>query len=445
MPESCFERLTVFTRYPEPGTTKTRLIPRLGAEGAAELQRRMTERVILKARETMASRSIPVEVRFEGGSEQRMQAWLGPRFSYRPQNEGDIGRRMARAFADGFEDGCEVIVIIGTDIPDITTDIIQRAFDELHENDLVLGPARDGGYYLIGLRQAAFRTANPAIFSGIGWGSDRVVAQTLAVAKKLALRYCLIDTLNDVDRPGDLGGVSDDANAGLDFFAKSRISVIIPTLNEARTIRATLACLPKDPDLEILVVDGGSQDGTAELAGSLGAKILTATPPKARQMNHGAAAATGDVLLFLHADTCLPDRFERQVLEAITQNGFSAGAFKLGIDSDAPGLRIIERVANWRSRFLKMPYGDQALFVSRKIFNEIDGYPDIPIMEDFELIRRLKRKGKIVVLDTSVRTSPRRWQNLGILKTWILNQIIVIAYFLGVSPEQLAGWYHRHA
>ena len=130
-------------------------------------------------------------------------------------------------------------------------------------------------------------------------------------------------------------------------------------------------------------------------------------------MNVGAANARGEVLLFLHADTCLPEQFGNKVLTALARNGVSAGAFTLGIDSEDWGMRFIERVANWRARIFKMPYGDQALFVSRKLFSEIGGYADDPIMEDFELVRRLKRKGKIVVLPESVRTSARRWPSHG--------------------------------
>jgi GT2 family glycosyltransferase len=149
------------------------------------------------------------------------------------------------------------------------------------------------------------------------------------------------------------------------------------------------------------------------------------------------------VLLFLHGDTRLPEQFENKVLTALTRKGVSAGAFTLGIDSNDWGLRFIERVANWRARLFKMPYGDQALFVSRQLFFEIGGFADYPIMEDFEFVRRLKKKGAIAILPESVKTSPRRWQNFGIFKTWLLNQIIVVAYFIGIPPRRLAFWYRR--
>ena len=285
--------------------------------------------------------------------------------------------------------------------------------------------------------------SNPRIFSGIHWGSDRVLPQTLAVAKELGLSYTLLDTLDDVDRPEDLAVWHRTLKPTPEPLGKKRLSIIIPTLNEAGSIKETIIQLQKSKEVEIVVVDGGSRDNTIALARSLGARVLSTDASKAVQMNAGAAECSGDVLLFLHADTRLPDNFDAKVMAAANQNGFCAGAFSLGIDSDAGGLRLIERVANWRSRFFQMPYGDQALFVCRNLFNEVGGFPDFPIMEDFELIRRLRRTGKITILPESVRTSPRRYLNFGILKTWLLNQIIIVAYYLGIPPERLAGWYRR--
>ena len=443
MPEDSRERLIVFTRYPEPGVAKTRMIPKLGAKGAALLQRQMTEHIMSRVSELCGLNPLPVEIRYEGGSEKLMAEWLGTGFAYCHQGSGDIALRMERALQEAFERGCETAVIIGSDIPDITADIMQKAFEALKQRDLVLGPADDGGYYLVGVQRETFRHLYPQLFSDINWGTESVLPQTLGIAQKLGLNYFLLDTLRDVDRPEDLSVWYHASDLEPPATEKKLISVIIPTLNEAKTIESTISNLKNNRQTEIIVVDGGSQDETPEIARSLGAGVLTSVPPKAAQMNAGAAEATGDVLLFLHADTRLPENFEKCVLAAAARNVFCAGAFSLGIDSDARGLRFIERVANWRSRFFQMPYGDQALFVSRNLFHEIGGYPDYPIMEDFELVRRLKRKGKIAILPESVQTSSRRWLNLGILKTWLLNQMIIAGYYLGVPPQRLAQWYGR--
>ena len=436
-------RIILFTRYPEPGTTKTRMIPKLGAEGAAELQRQMTRHIVSRVAQFAGLYSTPLEVRFDGGNKNLMEAWLGIGLDYSPQGKGDIGLRMGRALADGFGSGYDPVVIIGSDIPAITADIVEKAFEGLKVHDLVLGPAVDGGYYLIGMHKTAFIEANLRLFNGIRWGTDKVLSRTLAVAKELRLKYILLDTLDDVDRPQDLEVWQRAAKPELDPSGKKRLSIIIPTLNEAGSIKETITHLQKSKDVEIVVVDGGSRDNTIELTRSLGARVLSTDASKAAQMNAGAAECVGDVLLFLHADTRLPDNFDAKVMAAVNQNGFCAGAFSLGIDAQVRGLRFIERVANWRSRFFQMPYGDQALFVRRDLFNEIGGFPDFPIMEDFELIRRLRRKGKISILPESVRTSPRRYLNFGILKTWFLNQIIIAAYFMGIAPERLARWYRR--
>ena len=438
-----FRRLILFTRYPEPGTTKTRMISRLGDVGAAELQRRMTEHIISRITKCSGMHSTPLEIRFEGGNHHLMAAWLGTEFDYCPQGNGDIGIRMRRALEDGFGSGYESVTIIGSDIPDITGDIVQKAFDGLKKHDLVLGPAADGGYYLIAMQKSVFIRANPKLFNGIHWGTDEVLSQTLGAAEELGLSYFLLDTLDDVDRPEDLAVWHRASKLRLDPRGVKRLSIIIPTLNEARRIKETITRLQKSKGVEIVVVDGGSRDNTVELARALGARVLVTDASKAGQMNAGAAASVGEVLLFLHADTHLPDNFDIKVLQAVGQKGFCVGAFSLGIGSGARGLRVIECVANWRSRFFQMPYGDQALFVCRDLFNEIGGFPDIPIMEDFALIRRLRRKGKITILPDCVITSPRRYLNFGILKTWCLNQIIIAAYYLGVPAERLARWYRR--
>ncbi len=443
MPQGSRKRLILFTRYPEPGSTKTRMISQLGAAGAAELQRQMTRHIVSSVTEFAGLHPTPLEVRFEGGNKNLMTAWLGAGFDYSPQGKGDIGLRMGRAFGDGFRGGYDRVVIIGSDIPDITGDIIHKAFEGLKKHDLVLGPAGDGGYYLIGMHKTAFIQANPRLFNGINWGTDGVLSQTLDVAEELRLSYILLDTLNDVDRPEDLAVWQRALKPTWEPLGKMRLSIIIPTLNEAGSIEETITHLQKSKAVEIVVVDGGSQDNTIELARSLGARVLSTDASKAVQMNVGAAESVGDVLLFLHADTRLPNNFDAKIMAAVDQSGFCAGAFSLGIDSDVRGLRFIERVANWRSRFFQMPYGDQALFICRDSFNEIGGFPDFPIMEDFELIRRLRRKGKISILPDCVRTSPRRYLNFGILKTWFLNQIIIAAYYLGIPPERLACWYRR--
>ncbi|MBD6614692.1 glycosyltransferase [Komarekiella sp. 'clone 1'] len=199
LPKSSKQHLIIFTRYPEPGKTKTRLIPALGTLGAANLQREMTEYTIFQVRELQKVTAISVEVRFAGGDLQLMQDWLGLGLVYQPQGEGDLGSRMARSLFDAFESGAEKVMIIGTDCPGVNAQILATAFEQLQAFELVLGPAIDGGYYLIGLRQPI-----PELFVNIEWGTAQVFQKTVEIAHLLNLSPVYLPTLADVDRPEDL-------------------------------------------------------------------------------------------------------------------------------------------------------------------------------------------------------------------------------------------------
>jgi len=223
----------------------------------------------------------------------------------------------------------------------------------------------------------------------------------------------------------------------------AKISIIIPTLNEAENIKEAIAITQPSTNVEVIVVDGGSRDDTVKIAQSLGVKVISSSPGRAMQMNAGAVAASGDILLFLHADTCLPTGFDEMLRTALQQSETVAGAFKLRINASLLSLRWVEWGVNVRSHFCQMPYGDQAIFLTKKVFQEIGGFPELLIMEDFELMRRLKRIGRIVIIPTPVLTSARRWLKKGVFKTTLLNQIVIIAYLLGVSPERICRWYRR--
>ncbi len=257
--------------------------------------------------------------------------------------------------------------------------------------------------------------------------------------------------LADVDRPEDLPVWEkiQRSEARSQNNGTERISVIIPVLNEVGTIKKVLASTDCSTNVEAIVVDGGSTDGTVGLVQSLGVKVLSAPAGRACQMNAGALAATGEILLFLHADTRLPPRFDTMVRAALKplKGGRGkktvAGAFALQIDAPLRSLQLIEWAVNWRSRFLQMPYGDQAIFLKAETFHYIGGFSELPIMEDFELMRRLKRTGRIALIPVPVVTSARRWLKKGVFQTTLINQIVILAYLLGVSPKRLVRWYRQ--
>jgi uncharacterized protein len=223
------------------------------------------------------------------------------------------------------------------------------------------------------------------------------------------------------------------------------ISVIIPTLNEASTLENSLKSVGTRFDCEKIVVDGGSYDSTADIARNYNCTVLVTESSRARQMNMGAMNASGEILLFLHADTTLPDKWSDAVWEILREDGVVCGAFTLSISGNLRGLYLIELVSNFRSRVLNTPYGDQAFFMTKQAFTMIGGFPDQPIMEDFEFIRRLGKKGKIRISALSVNTSDRRWKKLGLLRTTLINQIVIAAYYLGFSTNKLRKLYDKWA
>lgn len=220
------------------------------------------------------------------------------------------------------------------------------------------------------------------------------------------------------------------------------VSVIVPALNEASGIESCLVSVREAGiPVEIIVVDGGSSDGTAEAAGAAGARVIQAPRGRASQQNAGARLASGDILLFLHADTRLPRGWAEAASEALARPGVAGGAFRFGIDAPGAGLRFIEAMANLRSRACQMPFGDQALFLRRERFVELGGFPEMPIMEDFAFVQKLRRTGRVITLPQRALTSPRRWERLGRVRVTFLNKVMIWGYKAGVSPERLARWY----
>ncbi|MEM6613594.1 MAG: TIGR04283 family arsenosugar biosynthesis glycosyltransferase [Cyanobacteria bacterium P01_C01_bin.72] len=226
-------------------------------------------------------------------------------------------------------------------------------------------------------------------------------------------------------------------------MAQYTISIIIPVLNEAEIVAKTLGQLRQYPAVEVIVVDGGSIDNTVAIAQRIAKVITVIGQGRAGQMNAGADIAQSDILLFLHADTQLPSNFVELVSKTLQPPQVIAGAFELKIDGSEKSLRLVEILVKIRSRLFSLPYGDQAIFVSQETFSKLGGFADLPIMEDFEFIQRVKNKGKIAIAPGAVITSGRRWQKLGVWKTTLINQLIIAGYYWGISPVKLGQFYRR--
>jgi uncharacterized protein len=426
------EKIILFTRCPEPGNVKKRLVHLIGEHGAAHLQSEMTMHALEIAHRFATTDEIELEVHFAGGNRQRMQTLFGKDFVYVHQVGADLGERMRFSFRKALEEGAQAVVLIGADCPGITRAILRQAFAALKGHDCILGPALDGGYYLIGLRQD-----QPEIFSSIPWGTNRVLEHTLGAIERLGLKVSLLETLMDVDRPEDLHTWEEMKRA----FSAPMISIVIPAINEEATIGNTLKKALSGKNVEVILADGGSDDSTRELSARMGARVVMAQKGRALQMNEGARAASGDIFVFLHSDSILPDDFDKDIRRVLADPCIAAGAFSLSFDTDTPVMRLMALGANLRSRLFSLPYGDQALFVRRPDFHETGGFPKIPIMEDVALVRTMKKKGRILILPSRITTSSRRYKAMGPFRAWVINQLAMAGFFMGIPSEELAVLY----
>ncbi len=226
------------------------------------------------------------------------------------------------------------------------------------------------------------------------------------------------------------------------------IAVVIPTLNEERVLSRTLLAVRQLRFDEVVLVDGGSRDQTVSIAeGQLPglslhpAKVMIAEPGRARQMNAGARSTRSDVLLFLHADTLLPPETRTEIERVLENPRYVGGRFDVRFEDDRGWAWLVSRLMNWRSRWSGIATGDQALFVRRSVFDDLGGFADVPLMEDIELTRRLKRAGSMAALRSQVTTSFRRWEQQGALRTIVQMWLLRLLYWIGVPPQILNRFY----
>jgi len=226
-----------------------------------------------------------------------------------------------------------------------------------------------------------------------------------------------------------------------------KVSVVIPVLNESERIGSVLtalAAVAEDVPYEVIVVDGDPAGGTLSAIPAGSAVTMIAPKGRARQMNAGAARSSGDLLLFLHADTRLPSAALPRIIAAMQGGRFDGGAFDLGIDNPRWIFRATAWCASRKHRLTRVPYGDQAIFLRREVFENLGGYPDIALMEDVELMKRLKKQGgRIIILPDPVTTSARKWEKDGIVFTILRNWALQTLYLFGVPAEKLVRLYYR--
>ncbi|WP_051328304.1 TIGR04283 family arsenosugar biosynthesis glycosyltransferase [Desulfatirhabdium butyrativorans] len=431
-PSTGNRRLILFSRFPAPGSTKTRMIPLLGAAGAASLQKSLTGRTVATARCVASEIQATIDVFHEDGNDRVFRRWLGKGLAFHPQKGTDLGERMAHAFRMAFNTGADRVILAGCDCPQLGIESIRQAFSALDTHDVVLGPVQDGGYILIGLRKPF-----PCLFEEMPWGMPELYAETRSRIHVQGLSLFELPTRSDVDRPDDLTA---DVYQSIGWYSENRMTVIIPTRNEAGHIAETVRVAFQDAD-EVIVADGASEDDTRERAEEAGAKVLLFPYGRGAQLNAAALEAKGEILAFLHADTRLPDGFGKEIAQVLRNPDISACAFELAIEGGSLGVRAVACLANIRSRLLKLPYGDQVLSMRRRDFLEMGGCVNWHIFEDLELVLRLRHRGNLTIIPQKVWTSARRWNRLGVLRTTLINQLMLAAYVAHMDPCRMAALY----
>lgn len=439
--ETGHPRIALLTHFPTAGRVRTDLIPTFGDEGDTALHHDLTKRVASEVMAIAATREADVEVWHDGGTRIQMRSWLGRLPVYRRQPGGDLGRRLFAVFETAFREGARRCVAIGSDYPAVTAKHMREAMEALKRDDVVFGPAINGGYWLIGINSDATGVL-PALFDRIEWGSDHVLQQSLERVRQNGLSVSLLEELGNVDLPEDLYEWKQKCDPPPEA---TRISVVIPTLNEQAMITDAISSAYNSGMAEVIVADGGSTDETRKIATDMGARVVESARGRARQMNSGAAQATGDALLFLHADTTLPPRAAFLVQHALASPGVVGGAFTYSAYGAGKWDTIITTGGRWRSQLSGHPYGDQGLFLRTRTFNALSGFPDIPVMEDWELVYRLRKLGQVVVLPEPIITSSASFAEHGFARASLLNLVAIFGYQLGIAPCHLVVWRNRIA
>ncbi|MBI4352943.1 MAG: TIGR04283 family arsenosugar biosynthesis glycosyltransferase [Candidatus Omnitrophica bacterium] len=417
-------KLIIFLKRPEKGRVKTRLAAALGEEEAVRVYKRLAEDTVNAVR-PLAGKSADVVIAFDPPErEAEIKEWIRGPFRCVSQGEGDLGERLSRAACAAFAEGAEKAVLIGSDCPELDALTVNRAFRALSKKEVVIGPSKDGGYYLIGLTRAR----HAFLFDDIPWSTPEVLKTTLKKANDRGISCGLLPEKSDVDTLEDLESFE-------------RVSVIIPALDEEQSIGPALVDLAERhrPD-EVIVVDGGSRDRTVEIA-SRYARVLNAEKGRAFQMNAGAAAASGDILLFLHADTRLPPAALLKIREALREGRKHSGRFRMSFGHPHPLLRFYA----FQTRFHFFSYGDQGFFVRKVLFQKMGGFDEEAPLEDVDFYRRLLKIETPVIIRDPVITSPRRFLQNGVVKQKLINAALAAMVYAGFGKEALRGfqraWY----
>lgn len=418
-----------FLKAPRVNLVKRRLAGDIGNERAIDVYRGMVERQLRQV-----PRGWTVEIHFAPeNAEEEMRSWLGPNYRYVAQTGEDFGARLKNGFARAFASGRTHVLAMAGDCPELDTATLFEVMTRLHRADLVLGPANDGGLYLVALHRPAGE-----LFERIPWGTPNVLSLVLARAKISGISRELLTPKDDIDDAatyrGYLQRVATESSS-------ERMGVVISALNNAATIGAVVdAARQAFLFSPLVVVDGGSTDGTVELAAARGAQVISAARSRGRQRRVGASAvANADWLLFLHADCILPGNAQALVAEFIEQPRAQVATFRLQFDSPSAFLRTcawFTRVSTPCTRF-----GNQGILIRRAFYEALGGFPEWALFEDVELLRRARAVAPIRVLRGAMTAAAHRFDERGPIRAQWLNARLLSRLMMGSSAGELAQRY----
>ena len=383
--------LIVFTREPIPGKTKTRLMPRYTPEQCAELHLCFLKDI---ARE-IAKTDADIYVSYTGGEPEKLRIVFGDAAAYMEQEGENLGDRMLNAIKSVKSYGYDKIVLIGSDVPELSAPTIQDAFSKLDVADTVIGPTQDGGYYLIGMNEVC-----EYAFNVEQYGVSTVYEDTVHSLNESGHTVIATDSYQDIDDANDVRGYIErmrsdkhlrNSSTGRYLADNMSISIIVPTYNESSTIEAMLKQLEQyRDDAEIIIVDGSSTDDTVEKIGNSW-NVISCEKCRGAQLNKGAKDSSGDVLFFLHCDCTLPNDALGEIRRCMATGKY--GCFGLKFESKNFFMWTNRVISNHRAWKRGLPFGDQGIFIDRELFFRTGGFPEIPIMEDYEFGRRLAAFG----------------------------------------------------
>ena len=438
--------LCLMVKAPVAGLAKTRLAPALFASGAAALAKALLLDAVHVWQSAEPKLVLATVGDFDTETASVLAAW-----PQRPQGQGCLGQRMERSLRAGLAES-EVAIVHGTDIPGVGHEEFRETMRLMQTHDAVLGPCTDGGFYWLAVRRGPH-----GLLQSLSWSHARACEQTMARLVQAGMRVAILPAKFDVDTPRDLARLGNflksnpkvmpHTQAWLASRENRAISVIVPVRNEEKRLPGLLESLVAEQCCpEVIVVDGDSSDATRSIARSFAAvTLLSSRPGRAQQMNCGARAATGGTLLFLHADAQLPTGSLREIQKRMDRGPARAGAFRLRTRYDPgakqrPWVRHFLPLADLRSRYSKLPYGDQGLFVRTEEFKAVGGYPNQPLFEDLHLSLALARRQTLAILPGPMVVSGRRFQDRPFYYMALMNAFPLL-YRLGVSPRRLAALY----